>query len=893
MKKRMNFKKVMVIALLIVPAFFAVNVWGAVVSTIPGDGASFVDVNSTISVFFSNDMNCSTITTDTFYVITGTEYNYMTIAGSVSCTGSTATFTPGSALYYDKAYTVIVTKAAKDQSGNPLTADYTWSFTTIREGMSTFVESVTPGNSALNVDINTDISVNFSKNMNSSSINESTFYLMPAAGFGFTDPSSGTINSTISYNGTTATLNPSSSLDEIKTYVAVVTKDVKDESGSFMPNSYKWLFTTGSASSATYPTVISTSPAGNAADVNTDTVITATFSEAMNDSTITTSTFFVKDGSDNITGTVTYTGTTATFTPSVLGENKTYTATVTTGVKDLEGSSMQSDYTWSFATTGTPLTPPTVVSVSPANNTLNVSPDSVITATFSEALDASSVTTASFFVKDGSDNITGTVTYSGTTATFTPSSDLDNDKAYTATVTTGVKDLEGSPMASDYSWSFTTEPSSGFFVESTSPANDAVGVNWNTDIVANFSKEIDSSSVNNNTFYVMQITGTVSSSGTAATFTPNSALESNKTYTATITTGAKDLDGNHLQANYTWSFTTKGGEPPSSPFVDSTDPTDKDVDVDVNTKITVTFSETMNSSTITKDTFYVGTLSGSTLTLISGTVSHSGATATFTPASLLDYSTTYTAGVTTGAEDLDGNPLLSEFKWSFTTATTGAGTISGTVYNTSGSPLTGVSITVWATAQDPCGPFDMIKSANINTSSGTYSMSDLPTGTYYLRTSNNGTAYLNEWWASGESAIDCSDAEGITLSSSSSSATGMNFQLDADAMISGTVYRSDGVTPFMGDSVRISAVFGNPCGVWEQAGDAYTDPSDGTYAIHWMPAGSYYLRTWLLGDVEWWTSTGSVVNCSNAQAFTISAGDSVTGKDFQFEALVEEGDING
>ncbi|MCP4110508.1 MAG: hypothetical protein GY749_34130 [Desulfobacteraceae bacterium] len=893
MKKRMSFKKlipVMVVALLIVPSFFAVNVWGAVVSTIPGDSATFVNVDSTISAFFSGDMNCSTLTSDTFYVITGTSYNYMTIAGSVACSGSTATFTPASPLYYDKAYTAIVTKAAKDQNGNPLTDDYEWSFTTIREGMTTFVESVTPGNSALNVDINAPVSVNFSKNMDSSSINGSTFYLMPAAGFGFIDPSNGTISSTISYSGTTATLTPSSPLDEIKSYVAVVTKGVKDAGGSFMPNSYKWLFTTGSASTITYPTVTSASPDADATDISTDTVITATFSEAMNDSAITTSTFFVNDGSANIAGTVTYSGTTATFTPSSdLSENQTYTATVTTGVKDLEGSSLQSDYIWSFDTAGIP-TPPTVDFVSPPNNTANVPVNSVITATFSETLDGTTVTDSTFLVNDGSNNIAGTVTYTDTTATFTPASDLDTGKNYTATVTTGVEDLEGTPMSSDYNWSFTTRPSSGFFVESTTPANNAAGIDWNTDIVVNFSKEIDPSSVNDSTFYVVPMTGTVTSGGTTATFAPNSALEPDKTYTATITTGAKDLDGNHLQTDYTWSFTTKNGGSSSNPFVDSTNPADKNVDVALNTKITATFSEAMDSSTITTgNTFYVNTPSGT----VSGTVSYSGTTATFTPTSSLDYNTTYTAGVTTDAKDPDGNSLLSEYKWSFSTATTGTGTISGTVYNTNGSPLIGVSITVWATDKNPCGPFDMIKSANVNTSSGTYSMSDLPTGTYYLRTSNNGTAYLNEWWASSASAIECSGAEGITLSSSDSSATDMNFQLDTEAVISGTVYRNDGNTPFTGDSVRISAVFGDPCGGWIQAGDAYTNPSDGTYAIHWLPTGSYYLRTWLLGNVEWWTSSGSVVNCSNAQALTISAGETLTGKDFQFEALVQKGDING
>jgi len=44
----------------------------------------------------------------------------------------------------------------------------------------------------------------------------------------------------------------------------------------------------------------------------------------------------------------------------------------------------------------------------------------------------------------------------GITATFTPLSNLEMDTAYTATITTGVKDRAGNPLAADYSWLFTT-----------------------------------------------------------------------------------------------------------------------------------------------------------------------------------------------------------------------------------------------------------------------------------------------------------------------------------------------------------------------------------------------------------------------------------------------------
>jgi hypothetical protein len=97
-----------------------------------------------------------------------------------------------------------------------------------------------------------------------------------------------------------------------------------------------------------------------------------------------------------------------------------------------------------------------VISTTPADNATDVATNVAITATFSEAMDSSTITTTTFLVNDGSSNISGTVTYSGTTATFTPSTDLDYNTTYTATITNGAKDLAGNALESDYTWSFTT-----------------------------------------------------------------------------------------------------------------------------------------------------------------------------------------------------------------------------------------------------------------------------------------------------------------------------------------------------------------------------------------------------------------------------------------------------
>jgi hypothetical protein len=79
-----------------------------------------------------------------------------------------------------------------------------------------------------------------------------------------------------------------------------------------------------------------------------------------------------------------------------------------------------------------------------------------IAATFSTAMDPSSITASTFTVQQGSTAVGGTVSYSGSTATFTPASNLATGAGFTATISTGARDLAGSALATAYSWSFVT-----------------------------------------------------------------------------------------------------------------------------------------------------------------------------------------------------------------------------------------------------------------------------------------------------------------------------------------------------------------------------------------------------------------------------------------------------
>lgn len=448
------------------------------------------------------------------------------------------------------------------------------------------------------------------------------------------------------------------------------------------------------------PFVTATLPLDAGSDVLLGVEPTATFSEGMDPSTINNLTFTLDQGSTSIPGSVTLgAGDTATFSPDVaLDSDLIYTATVTTGAQDLLGLGLASDYTWSFSTEGL-AQPPEVIYTTPADGETGVSVDAAPTATFSTGMDPGTINPLTFIVEQGSTAIPGMVTLDpGTdTATFTPNASLDFDLIYTATVTTGATDLSGLGLASDYSWDFTAadlqiRPEVIF----TTPVDAATGVSLNVTPTATFSTGMDPTTLNSLTFLLEQgtapISGTVNLDGgtDTVTFTPDVLLESGRIYTATITTGAEDLGGLGLGADYTWSFSTPGAELP--PEVIYTTPADGETDVSVDAEPTATFSTGMDPATISDLTFFVE--QGSTPVPGIVTLDSRTDTATFTPDDALDFGLIYTATVTTGAEDLGGLALTADYTWNFTTG----GVPPEVIFTTPEDGETGVSVDVAPTA---------------------------------------------------------------------------------------------------------------------------------------------------------------------------------------------------
>ncbi|MGD0011487.1 MAG: Ig-like domain-containing protein [Terriglobia bacterium] len=449
--------------------------------------------------------------------------------------------------------------------------------------------------------------------------------------------------------------------------------------------------------------VSSTIPTDRARGVPLDQVLTVTFDQELDCSTVTTSTFTLKEdwvggGAEGwlpprnpaVPGLVGCVGTTATFTPSSdLAPNTTYTATITDSVKDANGQRLESCLIWCFRT-GSTLAPPMVTSVTPLNNATLVPLNTKVTATFDEAMNAATVIASFTLTGPGTTPIPGLITYDAINniVTFIPSSNLAPLTKFTATISTEATNSSGIEMLSAFQWTFTTGGSTDLTpptVIVTSPLNLAIDVPLNAIITATFNEPMLASTITSpaTTFTLQEhvgetlvlesgtISGTVTYTGTTATFTPTANLAASTEYTATITTGVTNLGGIHMVSNYVWTFTTGTAPDIIPPTVVSTNPVNGATLACINAAITATFSKQMDLATINTGTFTVTDTTSSEPVIGTVSLDITGLIATFTPLVNLTAGDTYQAEITTGVTDLAGIALASPEIWSFTTTSVG------------------------------------------------------------------------------------------------------------------------------------------------------------------------------------------------------------------------------
>ena len=117
---------------------------------------------------------------------------------------------------------------------------------------------------------------------------------------------------------------------------------------------------------------------------------------------------------------------------------------------------------------GADTTPPTVTAVTPSSGSTGVPTSVRPTATFSEAMDATTINTTTFTLRRNgtSTDLAATIAWDSAsrTATLTPQTALTTNATYTATIkagSSGVKDTAGNPLSTDHTFTFTTTTGGG------------------------------------------------------------------------------------------------------------------------------------------------------------------------------------------------------------------------------------------------------------------------------------------------------------------------------------------------------------------------------------------------------------------------------------------------
>ena len=261
---------------------------------------------------------------------------------------------------------------------------------------------------------------------------------------------------------------------------------------------------------------------------------------------------------------------------------------------------------------------PSVTQTTPLAGAKDIPVASPVSAGFSEAMTASTFTNSTFTLTGpGGAAVPAAVTYnpSSFTATLQPNANLAFGTNYTATLTTGVKASDGTPLSAPVTWSFTTHTPHAPGVTSTFPTGGATGVSPAVNVRATFDQALDPTTVTASSFTLAGPGGNVSatvsydSSTQTAKLVPQQPLAVGTTYTATLSPAITSAtDGVGLAGAVSWSFTT-AATAPAPPSITPT-PAAGATGVALATTVQATFSRDMYAPSISGSSFTLSSASG-------------------------------------------------------------------------------------------------------------------------------------------------------------------------------------------------------------------------------------------------------------------------------------------
>jgi len=218
-------------------------------------------------------------------------------------------------------------------------------------------------------------------------------------------------------------------------------------------------------------------------------------------------------------------------------------------------------------------------------------------------------------------------------------------------------------------------------VAEVNPSPGATEVDPNTTVIVRFSEAVARATVSESTLRLTTTAGTVpvtftfSDGDRIVTLTPVSRPLPLKTaFSLTVGTGVTDVAGNALAQTFASTFTTASPDV-IPPRVAAVIPADGATEVSVATAIQVTFTEAIDTGTISPTSFAV--TAGTTPVAGSFAFLNGNARVRFTPSAPLPFGTRVSIALTraitdlagNGLADAAGNPLTQPLTFGFTTGT--------------------------------------------------------------------------------------------------------------------------------------------------------------------------------------------------------------------------------
>lgn len=653
---------------------FIDNVPPEVLSTSIANGQTGVPVNAPFTVRFSAPMDPATLDDSSFRIQDNA--NYLDLPGMVQVDpdGMTVSFVPEQPLPVGRYITVFLDAGRiSDTNGNRLHSALTYGFST---GFDTdtappTLRGVSPEDGWTDVPKNARIELQFSEPLNLIDI-QNAISLQTVAG-----NMPGSI--ALSDGNRRLTFTPSATLAPASLHTLTISAQVTDIAGNVLAGPLSTTFTTGNVTDVTGPTLTQVNVADGAVDVSVNVAVRVGFSEVMNALSVNPQTFFLDDAASGVpvpgTVSVATDGLSATFTPIQPPAALTSYRVRTLGITDLAGNNYSGigiPATFMTGAAGADSTAPTV-----AQNSLSGAVQAPVNARlvvqFSETIDPFSVSAGSVRLSAGGVAVVGALTLSADRRglTFVPDSPLAVGTNYDFSIN-GLKDLGGNTLT-PYVGSFSTSLSSeadtmGPMVTGMNPVSGSTAVAVRTPITVVFSEAVDPTSVDLASLPVAvdgfggSVAADYTVSGNQVSITPLSPLPGNARIRVAVVGGSvRDLAGNANSA-FQGFFDTGAAQDTTPPTVLLMTPGDGSVDVGLNAAVALTFSESLDATTITGNNFILFA-DGQ---LLSSSISRSSDNRTVTMSAILPADRLIQVAVSSAVRDLSGN-VLADFVGAFHT----------------------------------------------------------------------------------------------------------------------------------------------------------------------------------------------------------------------------------